>query len=60
MYHIRTEKGKISLLDDQNPIGYFESVDSALDYLRDKLYETLLINTVYVDLDEKLDVLTLK
>ena len=41
MYRIRTKEGKITLLDDQKPIGYFESVDSALDYLRDKLYETL-------------------
>lgn len=60
MYRIRTKENKICLLDGQNPIGYFDSVDSALDHLRDKLYETLLINTVYVDVDERIEILILK
>ena len=60
MYHIRTEKEKVSLFDEQNHIGYFESVHTALDYLRDELHEILLMDTVLIDIDGRLHLLTQK
>ena len=59
MFRIRTKGDKICLLEGQNPVGYFETVDIALNYLKDRLYETILMDTVFVDVDERLEILTL-
>ena len=58
MYHIRTEENKVKLYDNQEHIGAFSSAEDALNFLQTGIDENNHTDTIYVEIDGGLDILT--